>query len=76
MLFIHSKHLVFLARLVSPTSAEGDELDESDVHGRGTQGLNDRDLEDMDEDHRETMALKRHASTGTLRIPLKVSAVR
>ncbi|KAF9363096.1 hypothetical protein BGX34_004863 [Mortierella sp. NVP85] len=64
-----------MSRLASPTSAEGDELDEGDIHGRGTQGLNERDMEDMDEDHRERMALKRHASTGTLRVQAKVSAM-
>lgn len=67
----------FLARLVSPTSMEGDELDEGETHAKNAQGLDGgRDLEDMDEDHRERMALKRHASTGNLRVQPRVAAVR
>ncbi|KAF9950349.1 hypothetical protein BGZ65_006684 [Modicella reniformis] len=63
------------ARLVSPTSMEGDEPDEGEANSKGAQGSDGHDLEDMDEDHRERMALKRHASTGTLRVQDRVSAM-
>ncbi|KAG0366258.1 hypothetical protein BGZ54_005606 [Gamsiella multidivaricata] len=64
-----------MTRLISPTSAEGEELDESEINARVAEDLEGRALEDMDEDHRETIALKRHASTGTLRIQARVSAM-
>ncbi|KAF8936611.1 hypothetical protein BGZ58_003964 [Dissophora ornata] len=58
--------LASAARLVSPTSMEGDEFDENDSVARGAEDMEGQGVEDMDEDHRERAALKRHASTGTL----------
>lgn len=64
-----------MARLVSPTSMEGDEFDDSEAQGKSAQGLDGQDPEEMDEDHRERMALKRHASTGNLRVQPRISAM-
>ncbi|KAF9346735.1 hypothetical protein BGX26_001752 [Mortierella sp. AD094] len=63
-----------LAHLVSPKSLEGGE-DGCESNARRIENMDMDALEDMDEDHRERTPLKRHASTGTLRSQVRMTAL-
>ncbi|KAF9949012.1 hypothetical protein BGZ72_009108 [Mortierella alpina] len=64
-----------LARLASPLSQEDELYDEDDPKPRSIdqEDRNVHDVEDPEEDPSERIALKRHASTGTLRGQVRIS---
>ena len=74
---ISSSLLLLTARLASPLSQEDELYDEDDPKPRSIdqEDRNVHDVEDPEEDPSERIALKRHASTGTLRGQVRISNV-